>query len=1828
MTSSKLSRLIVIGCCLLLVACGQDEAVGGPSLGSSNDGAGGDIGTIADAENDTGTEQDTSIAEDTTAPEDTGTEQDTSTGGCVQDSDCEGKVTLQVCFVALCQDGQCTVGLAADGSDCDDGDACTEGESCSASKCGGGKNVCGCKEDTDCEDNNACTKDSCGDDGKCSYENEDADCDDGDACTEDTKCQTDGTCGGGGVTDCDDGNDCTLDTCDAQGGCKSENSAGSCDDGNPCTDISECKEGKCVGEAKKCDDGNPCTTDSCDKDKGCTPQNNTDKCDDGDTCTDKDVCKDGKCTSGAKVDCDDGNPCTDDSCDKAKGCQSSPAKDGGQCDDGNKCTDKDACKAGACEGSAKVKCDDGNPCTDDTCDKDKGCSTSNNTAKCSDNKTCASGECKDGKCALGAGKGCDDNNACTTDTCDPSKGCVYAPAKDGDKCDDGDACTEKDGCSAGKCTGAKLDCGDDNLCTDDTCDPSKGCSWTPNTANCDDGNKCTSNDKCAKGKCTAGTASDPKVACDDKNGCTNDTCDKEKGCQHTAKVSPKPCDGTTFKGRCYKAFTGAINWTNANNSCKTWGGTLATLNAADEDAQVYKLFQATCGSTSGAHIGGTDAAKEDTWTWLDNSTWKYTNWDTDQPNDYQNNQDGLMLRPNGKWNDIGTTVSLNCRICEREIPAPKCDDGSVCTKNDFCKDGKCQGGTNDGCDDGKQCTLDSCDDKTGKCSWSAKTGKCEDGDLCTTGDECKAGKCATGKAVDCDDKNVCTTDSCDLKTGKCAYKNVNAPCSDGNACTSPDACVSGKCLGAKKECSDGDPCTTDSCDKVKGCVFTKIAGCKGCKTDAECDDSDPCTDNSCDANTGKCAAKNNTAPCDNNDPCTFGDKCDGKGKCVTGKGNACDDDNPCTVDSCDKAKGCINTNAKDGAKCDDGKACTTGDGCKAGKCTPTKDDCDLLFATFDCGSSTAGWLLQSEGGNPVLSWAIDNTPAIAPAGKGCSLNFNDGTDYCRPGNNGCYNPNAYARTPTLDATGATGTPRISFWTYYDLDGVGSTTTDTPRILIYQVQPGNDPLLYNFTLGKSANDMKKWRFVSVAVPNIKGKEIRAYFYLNPSSGAGGNTGKGWFIDDLRITKSGDQVPEDCTDGKDNDGDTKIDCVDSDCSSQAVCKEICDDGKDNDLDDQIDCKDPECVGAGNCVCQLKDCDDKEVCTTDSCDAKTGKCVNAPNKLVCDDGNACTNGDTCGAGKCLGLAKSCSDGDPCTADSCDAKTGKCVNKAIAGCGGCKTAAQCDDANACTNDSCDLKTGKCVNEPNKNPCDTGDVCTFGDTCDGKGNCKVGSNKTCDDGNSCTADTCDAKTGKCAYKNLADGAKCDDGKACSTGDACKAGTCTATKFDCPVLKYTFDCGSSTQGWTLQGATNGNPPLKWAVDNTPKVESPKDKGASAGCNLNYNDGTDYCRPAGNNNCYRPDEDAISPTFSGVGLTGSLKLRFWGYIDVDAGTTDQPRLRLVQGNNWQNPLYLVNLDKTKMKQWVKYEIDVPLIKDKTGMYMRIDFTGYPNSGAQGANSGQGIFIDDLEITSLSSAGATPKEICGDGKDNDGNKLVDCADPACKAETSCQEDCGDGKDNDLDDKTDCLDTDCIGAATCQPPFFSQSFECTDKGWEFSAAKNNVAFAIDKTPASVTPKTGGCTLNFNNGTNFCGVANCANTFNNRTAGTATWSKDVDATNLKTLSAEYWSYDHGQEPTGNGAFQDVGFLQVSTNNFAGCCNGNSTTCPWSQVNCNNANTKSYLTPRNAQTWKTWSKVTVDLKDFVGKKFKMRYRFSTQGNSSNSLPGWFIDDMKMFATK
>ncbi len=87
------------------------------------------------------------------------------------------------------------------------------------------------------------------------------------------------------------------------------------------------------------------------------------------------------------------------------------------------------------------------------------------------------------------------------------------------------------------------------------------------------------------------------------------------------------------------------------------------------------------------------------------------------------------------------------------------------------------------------------------------------------------------------------------------------------------------------------------------------------------------------------------------------------------------------------------------------------------------------------------------------------------------------------------------------------------------------------------------------------------------------------------------------------------------------------------------------------------------------------------------------------------------------------------------------------------------------------------------------------------------------------------------------------------------------------------------------------------------------------------------------------------------------------------------------------------------------------------------------------------VDDRQCTSdrcvsgkcehyMQTACSENEEIsCSDGKDNNKDGKIDCADPDCAGFASCKESiCFDGTDNDKDGKIDCRDSDCSVEATC--------------------------------------------------------------------------------------------------------------------------------------------------------------------------------------------------------
>ena len=88
----------------------------------------------------------------------------------------------------------------------------------------------------------------------------------------------------------------------------------------------------------------------------------------------------------------------------------------------------------------------------------------------------------------------------------------------------------------------------------------------------------------------------------------------------------------------------------------------------------------------------------------------------------------------------------------------------------------------------------------------------------------------------CDDNNFCTNDGCNASNGTCTHTAMaGLLCTDNDACTAADACTNGACVpGATVLCDDKNPCTTETCDKAKGCLYTTMKDGVECGTGLVC----------------------------------------------------------------------------------------------------------------------------------------------------------------------------------------------------------------------------------------------------------------------------------------------------------------------------------------------------------------------------------------------------------------------------------------------------------------------------------------------------------------------------------------------------------------------------------------------------------------------------------------------------------------------------------------------------------------------------------------------------------------------------------------------------------------------------------------------------------------------------------------------------------------------------------------------------------------------------------------------------------------------------------
>ena len=1174
-------------------------------------------------------------------------------------------------------------------------------------------------------------------------------CNDDNACNGVETCDPVDGCQAGTDLVCHDDEACTIDDCNPLTGCDfSQNNDGYVCAPSFCDALTfyesmVCTDGSCpVQTTQECDvdDGNVCTEPACDEAMGCGQASRPDgiacaaaKCEGGDYYAPVNCDGNGGCPEQIPVDCDDGNVCTDDSCDLAQGGCVHEGNDvvcaASTCDGGDFLHEV-LCKDGACPPPEVEECNDGDVCTGvESCDPQTGC-VPGNPLNCDDGEPCNGPETCEPKsgCVSGEPLNCDDGDACNgVEDCQVGQGCQAGTAlacalPDDNVCDGMEACDPNIGCYMAQ---SPLVCDDGKVCTIDACDPVAGCDNSQNN----DGYVCgpsycdilTFNVEqiCTDGDCPVYTTQDCDV--DDGNVCTYPVCDNTDGClQAIHSMSLECTPATCVDGDFLPAVT-----------CDGAGVCPDPIPKDCDDGKV--CTDDSCDVLSGCLNAATN--------------------------------EGLacLTHLGQDGNCVGGECTIECILDD------DCDDDIDCTA-DSCDgvSGQCtHAPEHSACDDANQCTDDECVTGTG-CAYVNNTvlcaeAACQDGNF-LPGAFCNDGSCPVQVPEVCNDGNDCTDDSCDPANGCANTSNTATVCHAGYCdtllwYTEVNCKVNGLCPDQQltQDCNDGEVCTIDACDPAAGCdnsqnydgyvcgpsycdsltfyeAQTCTSGaCPGYTTlDCDTDDGNVCTYPACDKTDGcsqanqpdshECAA----ARCEGGDHYQAVN-CDGAGTCPAQEPVDCDDGNPCTDDSCDPVDGCIHT-------------ANTAIVCQSGDC-----DALLWYDEVNCGD---------DGSCPDQGLTLDCDDGLI-----CTV------DACDPvtGCDNTQNNDGYACGPSF----------CDGLTFHQEQACSGGTCPAYTTSDCDVDDGNActyPVCHEQNGCSQANQLTGYECAAAKCENgdhypaVTCEQAGTCPAQAPVDCDDGKTCTADSCDPVsgcQNVSTNEGLP--CVthlgqDGKCNDGVCKAECTVDD---QETC------------DDEIDCTIDSCnLEAGKCehVPQHGDCDDTNECTDDACQVDTG-CVYENNTALCST-SRCDDGGFyppvyCSNGACPSqVVEDCADGNPCTDDSCDPASGceHAHNTVIC------AAAECDGSTYYPEALC--SGGAC---PSQNPedCNDNDVCTGIETCDPSNGCVQGTPLNCVDSDPCNGEeTCHPTEGCQAGSALAcdNNDKCDGLETCVTGTGCVDG--------------------------------------------------------------------------------------------------------------------------------------------------------------------------------------------------------------------------------------------------------------------------------------------------------------------------------------------------------------------------------------------------------------------------------------------------------------------------
>ncbi len=509
---------------------------------------------------------------------------------------------------------------------------------------------------------------------------------------------------------------------------------------------------------------------------------------------------------------------------------------------------------------------------------------------------------------------------------------------------------------------------------------------------------------------------------------------------------------------------------------------------------------------------------------------------------------------------------------------------------------------------------------------------------------------------------------------------------------------------------------------------------------------------------------------------------------------------------------------------------------------------------------------------------------------------------------------------------------------------------------------------------------------------------------------------------------------CGDGFDNDADGVADCADADCAAQSFCEAVetrCGDGFDNDADGQSDCGDPDCDALAGCEYGTEshcgdgfdndadaalDCADADCAAAGGCEYPETRCRDGFDNDG-DGARDCADADCPSAAGCERPEASCQDGFDNDGDG----TRDCADADCAAASGCEQPeANCQDGFDNDGDgTADCADADCAGawwcEAAERSChdgfdNDGDglVDCLDPHCHGRSGCEFGTEAACADlfdndgdglGDCLDPDCAAAPLCQPVESRCADGFDNDGDGAVDCADAdCAAGA------PCESVEATCTDGFDNDGDGL--ADCGDPDCTGvpACPETCVVDAYEPDGSAA-------EGHELAAgaPQAHSLCPLGDEDwwqfdlftAARVAIETAGLAGDTRMVLYDATGAALAADDD-------GGAGAFARIVASLPAGSYSVWV---------------------------GEFGADAIVAAYTIVLELD--------PPEDCGNGRDDDGDGAIDCADLGCSLDPRCVPElaCADAGDDDGDGLTDCADPDCAADPVCLPDCAVDAFEPDD-------------------------------------------------------------------------------------------------------------------------------------------------------------------------------------------